>query len=82
MVCKPLSNGHSTIFLKSQICEKKFQFLLDRADILSLCGHSSIFEFSRLRKIAEKIDKFHAKTAIPYLHIFKCKFLCLNRRFS
>ena len=54
--------------LESHICSCKklyFQFLLLSANILSICGHRSTFEL-KLPKITGRIDKFHAKSAIPY----------------
>ena len=65
-------------FFKSHICSCNklyFQFLLISADILSPSGLVSIIEFSKLPKIAEKIDKFLAKKAILYLNTCKSKFL-------
>ena len=79
MDCKPLLNCYFSQFSsKSHICSCKklyFQFLSPGADILSLCGHGSIFEFLKMPKIAWRIDKFHAKSAIHYLNTCKRKFL-------
>ena len=71
-------------FFKSHIwsCKKLyFQFLMISADILSTPGLFIIIEFSKLPKIADKIDKFLAKKLYSILIHVKAIF-CLNSRFS
>ena len=85
MVCKPLLNCYFWQFsLNSHTCFSKklyFQFLSVWAAILSLRGLSSILEFSKLPKIAKKIEKSYVKNSITYLNTCESNFICLNSRF-